>query len=568
MPSGAGFAVGKGLKKLAPKSVSSDEYYMIRPIHILFFSSIVFALVFAVSFVDKTTGCCMTSLHIRTPDFFGARKHAIVYKDISRLITIGDSLDNQDETTDVPISQSEPHTEDTVAIQKCTTAVISEQIDTPETLVSVNTDYQDHELQPGMATAVVIDSVKDNGDSTTAVTEKYDSLICRMDYPEGADTLLYPVFRALMSLGDTKQLMHILHFGDSQIEGDRVSSYLRNQFQRWFGGAGMGMMPIVANGPASLPYTYEISDGWVRYSAQDKEKKSDNNQYGIYLSYYKIKSSVVNGADTFDGWVNLKWPNTGNPLIGRFTTCKMYFGNVTQPFTIELVRKDSVLHKKTIATSSAFDCVTWNFKHSEKDLYIKLSGTESPDFYGVALTCGSGISFDNIPLRGSSGLEFTSADKQFLRRVVKNLNVKMLIMQFGVNVVPYVTSNYSFYEKSFSNQLSFLKSLDPDLQIIVIGVGDAAQQTENGIESYPNIEKIRDAQRNAAFANGCIFWDSYQAMGGKNSIYSWVHADPPLAQKDYTHLTRAGARIIGELFFRAFIAEYNKFSSKRNGSDL
>lgn len=327
----------------------------------------------------------------------------------------------------------------------------------------------------------------------------------------------------------------------------------------------MGMMPIVANGPASLPYTYEISDGWVRYSAQDKVKKSDNNQYGIYLSYYKLKSDVVNGADTFNGWVNLKWPNTNNPLIGRFTTCTMYFGNVIKPFNIELVHNDSVLDQKTISESSGFDCVTWNFKHPEKNLYIKLNGTESPDFYGVSLTSGRGISLDNVPLRGSSGLEFTSADKLFLSHVVKKLNVKLLIMQFGVNVVPYVTSNYSFYEKGFSNQLRFLKSINPDLHIIVMGVGDAAQQTENGIESYPNIEKIRDAQRNAAFANGCAFWDTHEAMGGRNSIYSWVHADPPLAQKDYTHLTRAGARIIGELFFRAFIQEYHKFTTIENG---
>jgi hypothetical protein len=541
---------------------------MIRPIQILLFSSIVFAIVIAVSFVDKKTGFCMSAGHIRTPNFFWFHKHAIAYKDISQIITIGDSLDNVNGTADVPPGQSEQVPEDTVSTVNCTNDVSINRVVVTDTGAPVSKENKVLDVQQNSVSVVSIDSLKEKCDSSTAlVSEKYDGLICKIDYPEGTDTLLYPVFRSLLSLGDTKQPMHILHFGDSQIEGDRVSSYLRNQFQRRFGGAGMGMMPIVANGPASLPYTYEISDGWVRYSAQDKVKKSDNNHYGIYLSYYKIKSSVVNGADTFNGWVNLKWSNTSNPLIGRFTTCKMYFGNVTAPFCVELIQKDSVLNKKTISKSSAFDCITWNFKRSEKDLYIKLSGTESPDFYGVSLTCGSGISFDNIPLRGSSGLEFTSADKLFFRRVVKNLNVKLLIMQFGVNVVPYVTSNYSFYEKGFSNQLNFLKSIDPDLQIIVMGVGDAAQQTDNGIESYPNIEKIRDAQRRAAFANGCAFWDSYEAMGGKNSIYSWVHADPPLAQKDYTHLTRAGAQIIGELFFRAFITEYSKFSTTGNGSD-
>jgi hypothetical protein len=447
-----------GTQELAPEGVLIDEHCMIRPIQILLFSSIVFAVVIIISLVEKTSGFCTSVMHIRTPDFFQSRKQAIVYKDISSLIALGDSLDNKGDSTGMSTEQPAIVTNDTVKTQSFTDEVIVDQGSAHDTIAIVNSKPSVHSAQPDTVSVISVDSLKEKTDSSSATGfDKYTGLIRKIDYPEGADTLLYPVFSALCTLGDTKQLMHILHFGDSQIEGDRVTSYLRNQFQKRFGGAGMGMMPIVANGPASLPYTYEISNGWVRYSAQDKVKKSDNNQYGIFLSYYKLKSSVVNGTDSFNGWVNLKWPNTSNPLIARFTSCKMYFGNVTTPFNVELVQNDSVLSKKTISKSSAFDCITWNFKHSEKDLFIKLSGTESPDFYGVSLTCGSGISFDNIPLRGSSGLEFTSADKLFFRRVIKNLNVKLIIMQFGVNVVPYVTSNYSFYEKGFSNQISFLK---------------------------------------------------------------------------------------------------------------
>ncbi len=538
---------------------------MIRPVQILLFSSVVFTIVIAVSFVDRTMGFCMSAVHIRTPKFFGAHKHAIAYKDISQIVTIGNTLDIKEGNADASPGLTAAASGDTVTKRAVTSLNTVNQGVVGTTRTSLNGKSKKNCALPDSVSIMSIDKEKVSSQSSaTVVSEKYDGLIRSIDYPDGNDTLLYPVFRALYSLAATKKLVHILHFGDSQIEGDRVSSYLRNQLQKRFGGAGMGMMPIVANGPASLPYTYEISSGWERYSAQDKIKKSDNNRYSIFLSYYKLKSSVVNGTYSFNGWVNLKWPNTSNPLIGRFTSCKMYFGNVTTPFNVELVQNDSVLYKKTISKSSAFDCITWNFKRPEKNLFIKFTGTESPDFYGVSLTCDSGVSLDNIPLRGSSGLEFTSADKLFFRRVIKDLNVKMLIMQFGINVVPYRTSNYSFYEKSFSKQLNFLKSIDPGLQIIVIGVGDAAQQTENGIESSPNIEKIRDAQRSAAFANGCAFWDSYEAMGGKNSIYSWVHADPPLAQKDYTHLTRAGARIIGELFFRAFIEEYTRFSTNEN----
>jgi hypothetical protein len=41
-----------------------------------------------------------------------------------------------------------------------------------------------------------------------------------------------------------------------------------------------------------------------------------------------------------------------------------------------------------------------------------------------------------------------------------------------------------------------------------------------------------------------------------------VFEEPPLAQKDFTHFTVKGAKIIGELFCRAWTKEYAKFEQK------
>ena len=103
----------------------------------------------------------------------------------------------------------------------------------------------------------------------------------------------------------------------------------------------------------------------------------------------------------------------------------------------------------------------------------------------------------------------------------------------------------------------------PGLSILVIGVSDVSRNGENGYESYPNIEKIRDAQKKAAFDAGCSFWDCFEAMGGKNSMPSWVFANPPLAQKDFVHFNPVGAKIIGEMFYRSFIFEYERYLSEK-----
>jgi hypothetical protein len=57
---------------------------------------------------------------------------------------------------------------------------------------------------------------------------------------------------------------------------------------------------------------------------------------------------------------------------------------------------------------------------------------------------------------------------------------------------------------------------------------------------------------------GC-YWDLYSAMGGYNSMPSWVERG--LAGKDYIHFTPGGAKFASQLYFDAFAAEYVKWQN-------
>ena len=70
---------------------------------------------------------------------------------------------------------------------------------------------------------------------------------------------------------------------------------------------------------------------------------------------------------------------------------------------------------------------------------------------------------------------------------------------------------------------------------------------------------IRNALKNAAFKADCAFWDTYEAMGGENSMPSWVFSDPPLAEKDFTHFTIEGSKIIAQMFYKALMLEYKNY---------
>ena len=83
---------------------------------------------------------------------------------------------------------------------------------------------------------------------------------------------------------------------------------------------------------------------------------------------------------------------------------------------------------------------------------------------------------------------------------------------------------------------------------------------------YKKLRRLEDAQKRAAFRADCAFWDLFEAMGGKNSMPSWVFADPPLAGKDFTHFTITGSRLIGEMFYQALIYEYYVYLQNQHGA--
>ncbi|MBQ3917102.1 MAG: hypothetical protein II693_03070, partial [Bacteroidales bacterium] len=64
----------------------------------------------------------------------------------------------------------------------------------------------------------------------------------RICFPNDDATMFDPFFRAMESAG--KEHVRILHYGDSQLEEDRVTSTIRAGLQEKFGGGGPGLLPF------------------------------------------------------------------------------------------------------------------------------------------------------------------------------------------------------------------------------------------------------------------------------------------------------------------------------------
>lgn len=407
----------------------------------------------------------------------------------------------------------------------------------------------------------------------------------RIQYPPDNKRALGSFFKALKANRDSS-VVRVLHFGDSQIEGDRITSYLRKKFQSRFGGCGVGMVPVFESTEFRRTIFYERSENWVKHPfyGLDYEPKFDRH-FGLLGGYFAFTDLAVNDTNVVEpmdsslvkldslrsdtlldnsnsiasldtGWFTLKRPYKKYRQKKTFDRITLMYGPVSSEVNFELKMGGEVLHQKQLPVTSKFRTETIPFKGDFTSLNFSFTGTESPQVHGVALDCKGGVAVDNVGLRGSSGTEFTRVARSFMSQELSQMNVKLIIFQFGVNVVPGELDNYDFIEKKYFRQLTRLKALAPEANILVVGVSDMSKKIDDHYETYSNVEMIRDAQKKAAFRAGCAFWDLYEVMGGKNSMISWVNNKPALAGKDYTHFTSRGAGFVAELLYNAIIREY------------
>jgi hypothetical protein len=380
-----------------------------------------------------------------------------------------------------------------------------------------------------------------------------------LEYPPGNDTSLHAFFRSLVN-AESNSPVRIIHYGDSQIENDRITSVFRNRLQSRFGGSGIGMFPVISPSPHSASIRIGHAGNWQRHTPlQRGNERSGHNRYGLLMSYTAASVNPEEASQTAASFT-LRPSGTGFSRSRQMNQLSLYLGSGDLPFALELRTRQDIIDSLFFPAAGPLKRVSWTLPESAGEYSVIFSGEGTPEIYAVSLDDTAGVAVDNVPMRGSAGLEFSRTDPVILRQMMDELNVGLILLQFGVNVVPHITGDYTYYENSLLRQLLVLKSLRPGIGIVVVGVSDMSVRNPGGYyESWPNIELIRDAQRNAAFRAGFPFWDLFGAMGGKNSMPAWVAAEPPLGQADHTHFTFRGAGLVGEMLYNALMADFGKY---------
>jgi lysophospholipase L1-like esterase len=421
-------------------------------------------------------------------------------------------------------------------------------------------------IQDLLASYEIIADSTGMADSLSAIEAEKRKEQIKILVPQDQSHPLGNFFVAIDALkkGELQQL-RVIHFGDSQIEGDRITGYLREQWQKKYGGNGPGLLPAFEVVPSS-GIDQNNEGNWKRYAMfGERDTIIKHNRYGVLANFGRFIEPLTDSllTEKKNGKIILSPSKMGHSRARSYNKLRMWLGDNRDTVAISIYNNDSLIAVDKINPGGARE-KSWSLGGTPSELSIQFEGKDSPNIWGISLESNKGVIVDNVGMRGSSGTIFKKMDRSLLTSQLHSLNPALFILQFGGNTVPHIESKEQAdeYGNWFGGQIKLLKQICPGASVLVIGPSDMAYKEGQEFVSYPFIEEVRDALKSATFAEGGSYWDLYEVMGGENSMASWVTADPPLAAPDYVHFSPKGARTVAELLMKSIEEEHVKWKSK------
>jgi lysophospholipase L1-like esterase len=371
-------------------------------------------------------------------------------------------------------------------------------------------------------------------------------VVCIEDYSEDKK-VMWNFVRSLKQTGNKP--VRIAFFGDSFIEGDILTASLRDTLQSVFGGRGVGYMPVtseVARFRSTIQHTFS---NWTTYSFVGKKN-----------SYSPL------GTPGFcfipQGENEIEYKPGKKRFINQFDKIRLFYTSKLQD-SLHYTLNDTLKHSIALDTSSAIKQVAVKAKDA-KSVKFNFHPHDSLKVYGLSFENGNGIYVDNLAMRGNSGMGILQVSNEMHRQFNQYQDYSLIILQYGLNVASESdTTGYVWYTQKMVRAVNNLKESFPKSSILIVSVSDRSSNQDGKFATMTTIPDMVEAQRKIARQCKVAFWDLFTAMGGENSMIKYAEAVPPLAAKDYTHLTFLGGKKIARMLTETILQERERYEPKK-----
>ena len=370
-----------------------------------------------------------------------------------------------------------------------------------------------------------------------------------------------------------RDVVRIVHYGDSLIWADCFSKTVKRRFQKDFGEGGRGLVPPVETSATVLQdyFNRTKAEGFSLYMIKHRFRRNDgfhirpelNPMVGFTgegICAVSPKSEIrLAVQDGFNRWkrvqVFMRPGKHDNPGGAGYTVNLDYgAGKASKIISIE---PDST-------AAATFDIPPAD------SVAVTVGGPngERPVVDAVNLETGRGIAYSTI-VRMGIHMSWMNAIPERNLKVLRTFNPDLMIFQFGINEAASLGAFPEFTEDTLRSQmrewLVKVKQLLPDTDVLLIGPPERLQVYQGSLVPMKETLVVRRVQREEAARAGMAFFDTYEQLGGAGQMLKMVNSG--MAMNDYTHFTFKGGDFAAEGFYDSLMSSYQQKGS-RPGPEL
>jgi lysophospholipase L1-like esterase len=365
------------------------------------------------------------------------------------------------------------------------------------------------------------------------------------DIPVENAASLVPFFELLYrhQKGEIPGPVRILHYGDSHTAADEWTGDLRSRFQEKFGdgGSGYSFAGRPWNGYRRLDVRTGSTRGW---HTDGLVGRTGDGAYGL-------------------GGVSMttKAPHEAVYLLADGQQFELFYLQQPGGGAIQVYDNGGLVER--VSTDGAEEPGYYHYETvpGQHKLEVETLDHAPVRLFGWVAENSTGVTYETLGINGAQASIMLDWNEPMLRSNIERRNPSLIILAYGTNEAGRKDWTLESYRHMFEELIGRMRSAAPTATIMMIGPPDRYLHTRKGWQPMDQIDMIVEAQRQAAVATGCAFWDLRAKMGGKGSMQTWVTAG--MAQYDHVHFTGAGYRMLGDAVFRDLMSQYDVFLKAR-----
>ncbi len=383
----------------------------------------------------------------------------------------------------------------------------------------------------------IVNSQEQN--NALAPATKPDDLKAQLDTPlvpiENFDTLgggkLGGFYNKLLS-GDS--LVRIAFLGDSFIEGDILTSDLREVLQDNFGGSGTGFAPTASPLTGFRRSVKTLSRGWTSYNIMQRKKAPLQ-----YREDFTISGWICKGQSSS----STLWTMTDNKRHGESCQIARLHFIAREHTRLRISVNDTLVREFSIQGAQALREILIQGDDIRSLKMELVEGNSTFTSYGAMFHGAKGVSLDNYSTRSNNGQAMFWSNATINAQLDKAIGgYDLIVLQYGLNLMAQNVFKYSNYSEQIDKMIAYCRECFPGAAILVMGVSERYVRDGESFAPMNSIASFVDYQREAARRCGAAFWDTHSSMLIQGGMAEFVRQG--WAGKDYTHINWGGGRRI------------------------